>query len=92
MRPSPSSLFTSSARTWARRPPSSFQGARDPLDIANLVGPSAPQFDFPLTRPTLLKLDKQRQILHYLRLEHLQFPELGPSHTQVPRTPLHSIH
>ncbi|BGP38019.1 37S ribosomal protein S24, mitochondrial [Rhodotorula kratochvilovae] len=76
MRPSPPSFFSSSARVLARRPPPSFQGARDPLDIANLVGPSAPQFDFPLTRPTLLKLDKQRQILHYLRLEQLQFPDL----------------
>ncbi|KPV75950.1 uncharacterized protein RHOBADRAFT_35717 [Rhodotorula graminis WP1] len=76
MRPSSSSLFTASARSLARRPQASFSGARDPLDIANTVGPSAPQFDFPLTRPTLLKLDKQRQILHYLRLEHLQFPEL----------------
>ncbi|GAA6051174.1 hypothetical protein JCM3770_002574 [Rhodotorula araucariae] len=76
MRPSSPSLMASSARTLARRPPSSFQGARDPLDISNLVGPGAPQFDFPLTRPTLLKLDKQRQILHYLRLEHLQFPDL----------------
>lgn len=42
----------------------------------NLVGPGA-QFDFPLTRPTLLKMDKQRDFLHYLRLEHLQFKDLG---------------
>lgn len=35
------------------------------------------EFNFPLTRSTLLKMDKQRDFLHYLRLEQLQFKDLG---------------
>lgn len=42
----------------------------------NAVGPGQ-QFDFPLTRPTILKMEKRRDFLHYLRLEHLQFKDLG---------------
>ncbi|GAA5996332.1 mitochondrial 37S ribosomal protein mS35 RSM24 [Rhodotorula paludigena] len=76
MHPSPPSFLAASSRALARRPPGAFASRRNPLDIANAVGPGAPQFDFPLTRPTLLKLDKQRQILHYLRLEQLQFKDL----------------
>lgn len=44
------------------------------MDIAQM---SSQQFDFPLTRPTLLKMDKRRDFLHYLRLEQLQFRDLG---------------
>ncbi|GAA5978864.1 hypothetical protein JCM11641_003593 [Rhodosporidiobolus odoratus] len=78
MRPSSTSLISRSLPSLAPRGSNarSFGPSRDPLDMANTVGPSAPTFDFPLTRPTLLKLDKQRQILHYLRLEQLQFNEL----------------
>lgn len=76
MRPSASSSFTSSLRSLARRP-TSFNPSKDPLDIANTVGPNAQSFDFPLTRPTLLKMEKQRKLLHYLRLEQLQFKDLG---------------
>lgn len=62
------------------------RNSRDPLDIANAVGPSAPKFDFPLTRPTILKLEKQREVLHYLRLEQFQFKDLGafPSFLLLP--------
>ncbi|BGP13928.1 hypothetical protein JCM10213_002572 [Rhodosporidiobolus nylandii] len=78
MRPSPSQLLASSTRLAAPRRGAAraFGPNRDPLDMANSVGPSAPAFDFPLTRPTLLKLEKQRQILHYLRLEQFQFKDL----------------
>lgn len=75
MRPSPLVSISSSCRLLARRP-TSFNPSKDPLDIANTVGPNASSFDFPLTRPTLLKMEKQRQILHYLRLEQLQFKDL----------------
>lgn len=78
MRGTPSLSFTSSQRVFARRP-NSFNPSKDGLDIANLVGPGAAPFDFPLTRPTLLKMEKQRKILHYLRLEQLQFKDLGKS-------------
>ncbi|GAA6023683.1 hypothetical protein JCM10207_008748 [Rhodosporidiobolus poonsookiae] len=77
MRPSPSNSFTAAARQLApRRGARSFGPSKDPIDMSNLVGPAAPKFDFPLTRPTLERLDKQRQILHFLRLEHLQFKDL----------------
>ncbi|GAA6026993.1 hypothetical protein JCM8097_006023 [Rhodosporidiobolus ruineniae] len=77
MRPSSSQSFVRSIASHApRRGARSFGPNRDPLDMSNLVGPGAQPFDFPLTRPTLLKLDKQRQILHYLRLEQLQFKDL----------------
>ncbi|KAK4058901.1 37S ribosomal protein S24, mitochondrial [Microbotryomycetes sp. JL221] len=33
-------------------------------------------FDFPLTRPTLLLMEKKRELLHYLRLEQAQFKDL----------------
>ncbi|CEQ39922.1 SPOSA6832_01494 [Sporobolomyces salmonicolor] len=76
MRPSSPQLLSSTSRALARRP-NGFSGAkRDPFDLATLVGPSAQPFDFSLTRPTLLKMEKQRQILHYLRLEQLQFNDL----------------
>ncbi|GAA5947241.1 hypothetical protein JCM3765_001586 [Sporobolomyces pararoseus] len=75
MRPTASSSFTPCLRSLARRP-TSFNPSKDPLDIANTVGPNAQSFDFPLTRPTLLKLEKQRKLLHYLRLEQLQFKDL----------------
>ncbi|ORY72249.1 mitochondrial ribosomal subunit protein-domain-containing protein [Leucosporidium creatinivorum] len=68
-------LFSSSSALAARPrgPPS--RGAKDPLDITNMLAPGQ-QFDFPLTRPTLLKMEKRRDFLHYLRLEHLQFKDL----------------
>ncbi|GAA6006394.1 hypothetical protein JCM11491_004939 [Sporobolomyces phaffii] len=75
MRASPSVSLTKSWVCLARRP-TSFNPRKDPLDLANTVGPDAAPFDFPLTRPTVLKLEKQRQLLHYLRLEHLQFKDL----------------
>ncbi|GAA5825464.1 hypothetical protein JCM10212_004839 [Sporobolomyces blumeae] len=75
MRPSPSVALSSSRACLARRP-QAYSAHKDPLDMANLVGPAAQPFDFPLTRPTLLKQAKQRQILHYLRLEQLQFNDL----------------
>ncbi|GAA5900357.1 mitochondrial 37S ribosomal protein mS35 RSM24 [Sporobolomyces salmoneus] len=68
--------LSSSLRLFARRPNSSFSSSRDPLDIANTIGPDASAFNFPLTRPSLLKMEKQRQMLHYLRLEQLQFKDL----------------
>ncbi|GAA5931309.1 mitochondrial 37S ribosomal protein mS35 RSM24 [Sporobolomyces koalae] len=64
------------SRTVLARRPTSFNPSKDPLDMANMVGPGAAPFDFPLTRPTLLKMEKQRKILHYLRLEQLQFKDL----------------
>ncbi|GAA5911039.1 hypothetical protein JCM5296_004604 [Sporobolomyces johnsonii] len=76
MRPSSPQLFSSTSRALARRRTNFSGGQRDPLDMANLVGPNATPFDFPLTRPTMLKMEKQRQILHYLRLEQLQFNDL----------------
>lgn len=80
MRPSPPQLFARTQQALApRRGARSFGPSRDPLDMANLVGPSAPAFDFPLTRPTILKLEKQREVLHYLRLEQFQFADLGTS-------------
>lgn len=71
-------LFSSSSALAARPrgPPS--RGAKDPLDITNLLAPGQ-QFDFPLTRPTILKMEQRRDFLHYLRLEHLQFKDLGQS-------------
>jgi len=76
MRPSRLISFSSSLGSLARRP-TSFNPSKDPLDIANTIGPGSAAFDFPLTRPTLLKLEKQRKVLHYLRLEQLQFKDLG---------------
>ena len=47
---------------------------KHPLDMtANMTQP----FEFGLTRPTILKMEKQRQLLHYLRLEQMQFKDLG---------------
>ncbi|GAA5841557.1 hypothetical protein JCM11251_001259 [Rhodosporidiobolus azoricus] len=78
MRPSPPSSFLRSLPAHAPRRGAggAFGPNRDPLDMANSVGPSAPKFDFPLTRPTILKLEKQREVLHYLRLEQFQFKDL----------------
>ncbi|KWU46479.1 hypothetical protein RHOSPDRAFT_15122 [Rhodotorula sp. JG-1b] len=46
---------------------------KHPLDMtANMTQP----FEFGLTRPTILKMEKQRQLLHYLRLEQMQFKDL----------------
>lgn len=76
MRSTQVASLSNSARLFARRP-TSFSSAKDPLDMTNMVGPDAAAFDFPLTRPTVLKMEKQRKILHYLRLEQLQFKDLG---------------
>lgn len=46
------------------------------MDVMSLVGKD---FDFPLTRDTILKLETRRQFLHYLRLEQFQFKDLGTS-------------
>lgn len=35
------------------------------------------EFDFPLTRSTIMKVEKRREVLHYLRLEEYQFKDLG---------------
>ena len=48
---------------------------KDPLDISQMGS----EFDFPLTRPTILKQELRRDFLHYLRLEQKQFGELGES-------------
>ncbi|POY74372.1 hypothetical protein BMF94_2566 [Rhodotorula taiwanensis] len=46
---------------------------KHPLDMtASMTQP----FDFGLTRPTIMKMEKQRQLLHYLRLEQIQFKDL----------------
>ncbi|GAA5888043.1 hypothetical protein JCM6882_000260 [Rhodosporidiobolus microsporus] len=94
MRPSPSSSFLRSLPASAPRrgAGSSFGPARDPLDMANSVGPSAPKFDFPLTRPTILKVEKQREVLHYLRLEQFQFKDLLAFRQPfTPPPPTHSL-
>lgn len=48
---------------------------KDPMDISQMGS----EFDFPLTRPTILKQELRRDFLHYLRLEQKQFGELGES-------------
>lgn len=45
-------------------------GLFDMLELSNT------EFNFPLTRPTLLKVEYRRTILRYLRLEEVQFKEL----------------
>ncbi|GAA5862254.1 hypothetical protein JCM8547_007784 [Rhodosporidiobolus lusitaniae] len=93
MRPSaPSSFLRSLPAHAPRRGQRAFGPSRDPLDMGNLVGPGATPFDFPLTRPTILKLEKRRQILHYLRLEQYQFKDLVAFRQPFnPPSPSHSI-
>jgi hypothetical protein len=45
-----------------------------PFDIANL---NKVEFNFPLTRDNILKVEHRRKILNYLRLEQTQFIQLG---------------
>lgn len=47
---------------------------KHPLDMTATMNQP---FEFGLTRPTILKMEKQRQLLHYLRLEQMQFKDLG---------------
>lgn len=49
---------------------------KHPLDMTTTANQP---FDFGLTRPTIMKMEKQRQLLHYLRLEQIQFKDLGAS-------------
>ncbi|BGP53964.1 hypothetical protein JCM8202_002961 [Rhodotorula sphaerocarpa] len=46
---------------------------KHPLDMTTTANQP---FDFGLTRPTIMKMEKQRQLLHYLRLEQIQFKDL----------------
>lgn len=45
----------------------------DPMDIKSMDS----EFNFPLTRPTILKQELRREFLHYLRLEENEFSQLG---------------
>ncbi|KAK4053775.1 37S ribosomal protein S24, mitochondrial [Microbotryomycetes sp. JL201] len=64
--------FSSTAAACAR-PKRSLSPRSNPLDMANMLGQP---FDFPLTRDTILKMEKKREFLHYLRSEQLQFKDL----------------
>ncbi|KAM0792276.1 hypothetical protein ACM66B_004967 [Microbotryomycetes sp. NB124-2] len=64
--------FSSTAAACAR-PKRSLSPRDNPMDMSNML--SQP-FDFPLTRDTILKMEKKREFLHYLRLEQLQFKDL----------------
>lgn len=46
---------------------------KDPMNIQEM----SDNFNFPLTRPTILAMEKRREYLRYLRLEQFQFKELG---------------
>lgn len=67
--------FATSARA-AKTKNANFSGAVVPFDIANL---SKVEFNFPLTRNNLIKVEFRRKILNYLRLEQNQFSQLGVS-------------
>lgn len=45
---------------------------KDPINIQEM----SDNFNFPLTRPTILAMEKRREYLRYLRLEQFQFKEL----------------
>ncbi|SCV69188.1 BQ2448_2208 [Microbotryum intermedium] len=79
MQPTTRRLISSTSTCLARAPRGRSGPTTDGFDMATMIpgtGSGAGGFDFPLTRPTILKMQEKRLFLHYLRLEHLQFPDL----------------
>jgi hypothetical protein len=76
MFPSTRRLFATSAPALARMKGGPRKSSNDPMDVM-LMG--SEEFSFELTRPTILKMEKRRTMLHYLRLEQDQFKQLGQS-------------
>ncbi|KDE04259.1 hypothetical protein MVLG_05287 [Microbotryum lychnidis-dioicae p1A1 Lamole] len=79
MQPTTRRLISSTSTCLARAPRGRSGASKDPLDMASMIpgtGSGGGGFDYPLTRPTILKMQEKRLFLHYLRLEQLQFPDL----------------
>ena len=80
MLPTTRRLFGTTATAMARMKGPK-KSSNDPMDVM-LMGTE--EFQFPLTRPAILQLERKRTFLHYLRLEDEQFKQLGPSRSLLP--------